>query len=212
MERPFWEESYKDDSVSTFGTEPDAAILEHEHLFLNLQNILDIGCGDGKNSLYLSRKGFQKIDAFDLSENAIKKLRRIASKNKLSIHSWQQDLRQFQFEKTYDVIFSFGTLHFVAKEEWKALLLKAKRNTNIGGIHLIQIFTNVLPASPDIAPFAIGLADDKEIEDIYGDWDILQFKSYTFEDEHPGVPKHFHASNKIVARRTGSFPGLRRGL
>lgn len=99
------------------------------------------------------------------------------------------------------MVFSFGTLHFVEKSNWKALLKQAKENTNIGGIHIIQLFTNGLPASPDIAPFAIGLADDREIEDLYGDWDIMQFQSYTFEDEHPGIPKHFHASNKIVARR-----------
>ena len=29
----------------------------------------------------------------------------------------------------------------------------------------------------------------------------LHYKSYVFEDEHPNVPKHLHASNKIVARK-----------
>ena len=137
----------------------------------------------------------------DLSENAIAKLYRIAKKNEWPINAWVQDLRQFQFEKAYDLVLSFGTLHFVEKSDWKPLLERAKMHTNLGGIHVIQIFTNVLPASPDIAPFAIGLADDEEIKESYYDWNILQFKSYTFEDEHPGVPKHFHASNKIVAQR-----------
>lgn len=41
-----------------------------------------------------------------------------------------------------------------------------------------------------------------EFESMYKKtWNILQFKSYTFEDEHPGAPKHFHAANKIVAQR-----------
>lgn len=57
------------------------------------------------------------------------------------------------------------------------------------------------PALADIAPFAIGLADDGEIEEMYGDWEIIEYKSYVFEDEHPGVPKHLYASNKIIARR-----------
>jgi cyclopropane fatty-acyl-phospholipid synthase-like methyltransferase len=119
----------------------------------------------------------------------------------LKINAWVQDLRRFQFEKQYDLIISFGTLHFVEKPDWKYLLQKAKENTRVGGIHIVQIFTNALPASPEIAPFAIGLADDEEIKSLYGDWEILQFKAYAFEDEHPGVPKHFHASNKIVAQR-----------
>lgn len=96
---------------------------------------------------------------------------------------------------------SFGTLHFVKKEDWKNFLLNAKENTKEHGIHIIQLFTNVLPASPDIAPFAVGLAEDEEIKELYADWNILQFKSYTFEDEHPGVPRHYHASNKIVAQK-----------
>ncbi len=149
MEIPFWEDSYKNDNVSTFGVEPNATIIEFEHLYESTWRILDIGCGDGKNSLYFSSRGFSEVDAFDLSENAIAKLHRLAERHNATINAWVQDLRQFYFEKPYDLVVSFGTLHFVEKS----------------------------------------------------DWHILQFKSYTFEDEHPGVPRHFHASNKIVAQR-----------
>lgn len=202
MDKPFWEETYKDDTVSTFGTEPNTTVPEFEHLYEKTWNILEVGCGEGKNPIYLSSHGFLNIDTFDLSENAVAKLNRIADKHKLKINAWVQDLRQFQFAKQYDLIISFGTLHLVEKAEWKALLAKAKDNTSVGGIHIIQIFTNTLPASPDIASFAIGLSDDNEIKTLYKDWNILQFKSYTFEDEHPGVPKHFHTANKIVVQRT----------
>lgn len=107
----------------------------------------------------------------------------------------------YQFEQSYDMVTCFGTLHFQAKSEWKWFIDNAKQNTNIGGIHIIQIFTDTVLASEDIAPFAIGLAKDGELKQLYADWEILQFKSYIFEDEHPNVPKHLHASNKIVARK-----------
>ena len=112
-----------------------------------------------------------------------------------------QDLCQFDFKKKYDLLMSHGTLHFVTKNDWFNFLLKAKNNTNKNGIHIIQIFTNKLPASPDIAPYVKGLSDEGELEMIYHDWEIMQTKSYTFEDEHPGAPKHYHAANKIVARK-----------
>ena len=67
----------------------------------------------------------------------------------------------------------------------------------------MQIFTDTVPASEDIAPFAVGLAKEGELKELYSDWEILQFKSHVFEDEHPGVPRHMHASNKIVARKKG---------
>jgi tellurite methyltransferase len=69
----------------------------------------------------------------------------------------------------------------------------AKDNTAIGGIHIIQLFTDEVPATADITPFAVGMASDGEIKELYQDWNILQFKFYVFEDEHPGVPKHLHA-------------------
>ena len=74
--------------------------------------------------------------------------------------------------------------NFVDKNDWKRFINNAKEYTNIGGIHIIQIFTDAVPASEDIAPFAIGLAKDEEIKELYTDWDVLQFKSYVFEDEH----------------------------
>lgn len=36
---------------------------------------------------------------------------------------------------------------------------------------------------------------------MYKDWEIIEFLSYEFEEEHPGVPRHKHASNKLVARK-----------
>jgi len=201
MKIPFWEDSYKDDNVSTFGIQPNVTIDEFQHLFDKSWSVLDVGCGDGKNSLYLAGLGYNKVEAFDLSENAIAKLNRLAASKDLRVNAWTQDLTQFMFSKPYDLVMSFGTLHFVEKECWKNFILKAKENTNANGIHIIQLFTNVLPASPDIAPFAVGLANDEEIKELYNDWNILQFKSYTFEDEHPGVPKHYHASNKLVTQK-----------
>ena len=83
MNKPFWEESYKDDNVSTFGTEPNQSVKAYEHMFNKTWNILEIGCGEGKNPLYLASRGFSNINAFDLSENGIAKLLRNANTNGL---------------------------------------------------------------------------------------------------------------------------------
>jgi cyclopropane fatty-acyl-phospholipid synthase-like methyltransferase len=201
MNKPFWEESYLKDDISTFGIEPNVTIKEFLNLYHKDWNILDVGCGEGKNDVFLAKQGFQNIDAFDISEAGIEKLKRIAKINEVGINAWVQDLCHFDFSKKYDLLMSHGTLHFVTKDDWYKFIIKAKEYTNKNGIHIIQIFTNKLPASPDIAPFVKGLSDEGELEIIYQDWEIIQFKSYTFEDEHPGAPKHYHAANKIVARK-----------
>lgn len=77
MNIPFWEETYQNDNIFTFGPEPNASLVEVQKFLEFSDNIIDVGCGDGHNVLYLAKEGYKNIDAFDISENAIAKLHRI---------------------------------------------------------------------------------------------------------------------------------------
>ena len=80
MNEPFWEKSYKDADVTTFGIEPNPTIEERWLMFTKNGTVLDVGCGEGKNAIFLAQKGFL-VDAFDISESGIEKLNRLALKN-----------------------------------------------------------------------------------------------------------------------------------
>lgn len=196
-----WEQTFKDDTTFLFGAKPNKTIVEFEHLFDKKWEILDVGCGDGKNAIYLAKQGFCNVDAFDMSHNAIDKVRRICETEKIQVNTEITTANDFEFTKQYDLMLSFGVFHFMDKNDWKAFIRKAQKHTNIGGIHIIQIFNDNIAPTPDIAPFAIGMAKDGEIKKLYEGWEIIQYLSYTFEEEHPNVPLHSHASNKIVARK-----------
>lgn len=201
---PFWEDAYRADNVMAFAGEPNKTVVEYESLLDKNANILEAGCGEGQNVLYLAKRGFRSIDAFDISGAGISKLKRRCEINGVSINVFVCDLTEYIFEKKYDLIMSFATLCFVERDKWRKFIVNAKDSTNVGGIHIMHIFTDEVPASVDIAPFAIGLAHDGELKELYGDWEILSFQSYIFEDEHPGVPKHLHSVNKIAARKNKS--------
>lgn len=203
---PFWEETYQNQNITTFSSEPNATVKEFEHLLTKQSKIIEIGCGEGQNAFYFAKHGYCHVDAFDISEHAIAKVRQRCQREGVPLNAFTANLITYQFERQYDLMMCFGTLHFVRKPDWKAFLQRAKACTRTGGIHIMQIFTDTVPASTDIAPFATGLAKDGEIAGLYSDWEILQFKSYLFEDEHPGVPKHLHASNKIVAQKRCELP------
>ena len=68
-------------------------------------------------------------------------------------------------------------------------------------MNIFHIFTDKVPASYDIAPFVKGLSDEGELKNLYDDWEIISYDSHVFEDVHPNVKKHLHASNTIVAKK-----------
>ncbi len=81
---PFWEESYQDESVVSFFVQPNATVKEFEHLLKKQSRILEVGCGEGQNAVYPA----QQVDAFDLSENGIAKLKRICSANNVQMNAF----------------------------------------------------------------------------------------------------------------------------
>ncbi len=200
MSEPFWEELYRDDTVYAFGEEPNADVSQMADHFLPGSLVLDIGCGDGKNALFLAEKGFT-VDAFDLSSAGVAKLLRLAAKRRVTVNAWPQDLTEFTFSKAYDVILSHGVLHLVEKTDWQRVLQAAQAHAKPGGYHLIKVFTDTVPASPDIAPFTRGLFHAGELASLYVGWEIVEASAYIKEDQHPNGVQHTHAMEGIIARR-----------
>jgi tellurite methyltransferase len=199
MNKPFWEDTYRDQNVNTFG-EPSKEIIELADKMPKNSIVLDIGCGDGRNTLFLAQKGF-KVDAFDISENGINKLKSLAKREKVTINAWVQDIAQYKFDKEYDFIVSHGVFHLLEREKWMKSIKDVKNNTAINGVNVIVVFTDKIPPPSDLEPFINGLFHEGEIKNLYNDWEIDLFESIVFEDEHPGNIKHVHALNKIVARK-----------
>jgi len=200
MDKPFWEKTYQDQNVSTFSKEPTMDLKEYVGIIPNQSIILDVGCGEGRNSIFLATKN-HIVDAFDLSEAGIEKAKSIAQNMNLKIKFWAQDIKDFNFDKKYDVILSHGMLHLPEKIYRDEFISKAQENTKIGGVHFIAVFTNRLPATPDNAPFTKSLFDVGELPNKYNGWEIIHHLENTFSDEHPGGIKHEHAFERIIARK-----------
>lgn len=69
----WWNNFYSDreKSVPFFKNIPDENLVSYcESNILNIGKALDIGCGNGRNSLYLSTKGFH-VTGIDISDNSI---------------------------------------------------------------------------------------------------------------------------------------------
>lgn len=200
MKEVFWEKSYKNKKISTFG-KPSKEV---EGLMAKLSkgsSILDMACGEGRHGLFLAQNGFQ-VDAFDISENGIDKLKRLAVENDVKLNAWVEDIENFKFIKKYDAIISHGLFQFIKKNLRERVIRDMKEHTKPGGYNIIAVFTNTLEIPEDLAPYMIGVFQESEILEYYKDWIVEDFRSYVFEDEHENNIRHTHAINKLVVKKS----------
>ena len=199
-DKPFWEKTYKNDSISTFSKGPTNDIAGYFKNFSKKSIVLDVGCGEGRNAIFLASKG-HLVDAFDISQAGIIKAVKIAKAQDVNVNFTVQDLTTYNFKKIYDIIISHGVLHLPEREARNSFIEKAKSNTKVGGHNIIGIFTNRLPATPDNAPFTKSLFDVGELPSMYTEWEIISHQEGTFTDKHPGDISHEHSYEGIIARK-----------
>lgn len=72
--------------------------------------VLDIGCGEGKDAVFLARNGYQ-VTAFDLAESGLRKARELAEYNGAEVNFFRANVNEFLLGDTYDIIFSSGVFH-----------------------------------------------------------------------------------------------------
>ena len=204
MSRPFWETSYADLNTPTFGG-PSREIRDVTSELRPGAKVLDLGCGEGRNALFLAECGFD-VTAVDISETGIRKLNALARQRNLAVRSEVADMRDYRFAHSFDLIASHGCLHLVERESWQQLIPRFKAHTNPDGINIVAVFTDTIPPPDDLRDFCLGLFREGEVFSLYSDWETLLQRSYTFEDEHPGSLPHTHPVNKLVARKPASKP------
>jgi tellurite methyltransferase len=199
---PFWEESYKrPGKLDTFGGgKPNITVEKIASQLPAGSRILDLGCGEGRNAIYLAGLGF-KVTAFDISVAGIGKLLRTAEKKRLTVVASVADMREYEFPHRFDLIICNGCLHLITREESNSVIRRMKEATEPGGLNIVGVFTNTLPEPEDLKGFMVGLFKEGELLDQYKDWEILESRAYQFKDEHPGGLSHEHAANELVARK-----------
>ncbi len=90
-----------DREIFTLGTSGECDFIERELDYDTTLNILDVGCGTGRHSIELSRRGYS-LTGIDLSESLLNKAREKARQNNLRIHFMRCDARNLPFAGEFD--------------------------------------------------------------------------------------------------------------
>lgn len=118
-----------------FHVEPDSALVELAGL-LRPGKAVDLGAGEGRNSLWLAQQGWV-VTAVDSSEVALGRTREAADQEGLSINTVQADMMEFLREgERFDLVV-IANIHPLPAE--RAALLSAASGTVAPGGHLFLI-------------------------------------------------------------------------
>lgn len=86
--KEFWNEKFAGRGDNPLN--PEEALVENIFYFKQ-GTVLDIACGDGRNSLFLLENGF-KVTGIDFSSEALERLKELAEIEKYEVHTKQIDL------------------------------------------------------------------------------------------------------------------------
>ena len=141
---------------------------------------MDLGCGQGRNSLYLVKQGLQ-VTAVDQNQLALAQLERIVEQEELEMEIATYDIHQAHLTGNYDWIISTVVLMFLQAERIPAIIRDMQEHTNPGGYNLIvcAMDTEDFPCSVNF-PFTF---KEGELADYYKDWELVKY------NENPG---HLH--------------------
>ncbi len=128
----FWDKKYETEAY-IFGKEPVEFLGEHIDL-LPRGKALDIAMGEGRNAVFLAKKGFT-VDGCDISEIAIKKALDLAKENNVTVRAYVADLETYKLpQNTYDVIACFYYLQ-------RDLVPQMKEALKPGGMIIYETYT-----------------------------------------------------------------------
>ena len=165
--------------------------------------VLDIGCGEGKDAVFLARNGYD-VTAFDISEQGLSKARALAAHCGVKINFFKADVRDFRLETEYDVIFSSGVFHYIPGKLRGGIVEDLKKHTAKGGINVINVFVKkpFIPLPPDIEKSEIAAGDWKsgELCMYYHDWLFHKNEERISDCNSSGV-LHQHCMDILIAEK-----------
>ncbi len=172
---------------------------------------LDLGCGEGRNSLLLARYGYY-VHAIDASSQGIQKLERYAHSQGLdTINCEVADVRTVELKPNfYDTIVAVTILDHITEDEGKKVAEAMIEALKPGGFVFIESFTVHDPAASaasrenetisETASFVQHYFDEGELAAWFSRLKTTLYEEVMKYDDSHGEP-HYHGLVRLIGRK-----------
>jgi len=144
-----------DRETFTKGTIQEVTFIEQEIAFDKKKHILDIGCGTGRHSIELAKRGYS-VTGIDLSESQLRRAREKAAESGVDIKFEQIDARSLKFKGEYDVVLNLceGGFALMETDEMNFAILKGAANAlKSGGTLILTTLNAFYPLTHSLEEF-----------------------------------------------------------
>lgn len=169
-----------DSEVFTRGTIGEVDFIESEIGFDRSLKILDVGCGTGRHSIELAKRGYA-VTGIDLSESLLARAREKAERGNLAVRFLKCDARELAFENEFDlaIMLCEGAFPLMETDEMNYRILANVTKALTGGGKLIFTTLNGLfPLYHSVEEFHAAGSEDGGATYRSNTFDLMTFRDH----------------------------------
>jgi len=172
----------------TQGTIGECDFIEKEIDFNKSQKIIDIGCGTGRHSIELAKRGY-KVTGIDLSESQLARAKEKAKAQNLQIDFQKHDARKLTFKNEYDlaIMLCEGAFPLMETDEMNYEILRNATNSlKAVGKLIFTTLNGLFPLFHSVEEFCASTTEEGNATCRKNTFDLMTFRDFnitTVEDD-----------------------------
>ncbi len=177
-----------DNENFTQGTIGECDFIEQEISFNKSVKILDVGCGTGRHSIELSKRGYD-ITGIDLSDSQLVRAREKTEKQGQKIDFLKYDARNLPFKNEFDLVIMLceGAFSLMETDEMNYEILKnATKSLKEHGKIIFTTLNGLFPLHHSVEEFYASTSEEGNATCRSNTFDLMTFRDHNiteFEDD-----------------------------